>query len=407
MTHNTSQHVPRSGAVSRLVRWGVGALLGAVAVVALSTASSQEPAPPQVTIKDETPVIRDPDASVPIEPGRGIQYQPQGLTVAIRTERNETLHLSHYPTLKIDDRLYQYGQGGQPLVNNRPLPAGKGGKQREGFQSVYRFGDVWVTATFTLVPTKPPAQGAKRRLDSILIHYRIENKGKQTSKIGLRVYMDTYVVDNDGCQFASPTIPGKILNGVELKGKTLPDYFQLLQRPDLKNPMYVAHMTLSLGSKLEKAERVVLTQHGVGFNGWEMQAQVAGDTGLGMFWEPKEVKPGGKRDIAYAYGRGIASSPENEGLVHLTLGGSFEPGKRFTVSAQVSDPAPGQSLRLELPPGMELLEGAQVQPVPGPTGDDGTSLVMWTARVQRPGEFTVRIHSSTGVTQGKIVTIKR
>jgi hypothetical protein len=407
MTHTTSRRVPRSGLLSRLARRGAGALLAVAALAALGTASSQQPAPPvRVTVEDEKAVIRDPDASVPVEPGRGIQYTPSGLSVAIRTERNETLHLSHFPTLNIDGKLYQYGQGGRPEVNNRPLPAGKG-RQREGFQSIYHFGDVQVTATFTLVPSKPPAPGAKRRLDTILIHYLLENKGKQTRKIGLRVYMDTYVVTNDGCQFAAPTMPGKILNGVELKGKTLPDYVQLLQVPNLKAPGYVAHLTLSLGSRIEKAERVVLTQHGTGFNTWDMPAIAAGDTGLGVFWEPKEIKPGAKREIAYGYGRGIASSPESEGLVNLTLGGSFEPGKRFTVAARVADPAPGQSLRLELPLGMELLEGPQVQPVPGPANDEGTSLVMWTARVQRPGAFTVRVHSSTGVTQGKIVTIKR
>src|SRR5207248_10793545 len=123
----------------------------------------------------------------------------------------------------------------------------------------------------------------------------------QAHKVGLRVYMDVYVVNNDGAQFAAPTLPGKILNGVELKGKTLPPYVQLLQVPNLQNPGYVAHLTLDLGSKIEKPNRVVLTRHGSGIGGWDMPAFRSFDTALGIFWEPKEIKPGGKRVLAYGY----------------------------------------------------------------------------------------------------------
>ena len=90
----------------------------------------------------------------------------------------------------------------------------------------------------------------------LLVHYLVENKGTRPHQFGLRVYMDTYVIDNDGCLFAAPTMPGKVLDGVALKGKLLPPYVQLLQRPDLKAPGFVAHLTLDLGPKLEKADRL-------------------------------------------------------------------------------------------------------------------------------------------------------
>ena len=51
------------------------------------------------------------------------------------------------------------------------------------------------------------------------IHYVIENTSQKAQKVGLRVYMDTFIVDNDGCLFAAPTEPNKILDGVELKDK--------------------------------------------------------------------------------------------------------------------------------------------------------------------------------------------
>ena len=87
--------------------------------------------------------------------------------------------------------------------------------------------------------------------------------------------------------------------------------------------------------------------------------------------------------MAYAYGKGLAIAPESEGNFNLVLGGSFEPGKLFTVSAYVQEPAAGQSLTLDLPPGMARLEGKEIQPVAPPSGDRSESLVLWKARVAR------------------------
>jgi hypothetical protein len=244
----------------------------------------------------------------------------------------------------------------------------------------------------------------------VLTHYVIENKGNQPRKVGLRLHMDTYVIDNDGCLFAAPTFPKKVLDGIELKGKTLPPYVQMLQRPDLNNPGFVSHLTLDLGAKLDKPDRVVLTSLRAGANdGWNVQAIPAGgDSALSVYWEPTEIKPGGKREFAYGYGQGIVPSPGSEGPFELSLGGSFAPGKIFTVTAYVTDPAPGQTLTLQLPAGMTLVDGAEMQAVPAQEATPNAvpqSVVYWRARVQRAGEFPVRVRSSTGVTHGKIVTV--
>jgi hypothetical protein len=380
-----------------------------LAVLVLSGACAAEPAPAppvRVTIRDEKPVVVE--ALAPLDPVRHINYQPMGAAVAVRTEANQTLHLSHFPTFNIDGRLYQQGQGGRVEFMNRPLPRGKGPGDRAGFMSAYVFGDVRVTATFTLVPTRPAKGQTRRRLDAVLLQYVAENKGTQPHTFGMRVYMDTFVIDNDGCLFAAPTVPGKILDGTVLKDKQVPPYVQLLQRPDLKNPGFVAHLTLDVGPRTDRPDRVVLTRHGAGFGGWDMPAfQANGDSALGVFWEPRAVKPGGKRELVYGYGQGIATGAESEGRVALALGGSFEPGKRFSVSAYVTDPAPGQFLTLELPEGMALLEGKECQPVPAAPGDEASSLVLWRGRVLRTGAFAVRVHSSTGMTQTKLVTVAR
>jgi hypothetical protein len=108
--------------------------------------------------------------------------------------------------------------------------------------------------------------------------------------------------------------------------------------------------------------------------------------------------------MTWAYGGGIASDPEGEGKVSLALGGNLEPGKLFSISALVEDPVLSQTLALELPPGIERIEGAEIQPVPAPT-ENGHSLVLWRGRVTRPGAFEIKVRSSTGVTQTKSVSV--
>jgi hypothetical protein len=397
-----------------VVRWACGIALTVTMMLLVSSTYSQEKGDKyKVTIKDDKPVVVDEEASRPIDPQRRINFQPNSLAVAVRGENNETLHLSHFPSLNIDGQFLQLGfggpTGGKVEFDNKQLPKTKGGKDREGFTSCHVFGDgIKVTATITLEATKPQGNNKKRLRDAMLIQYTIENTGKQAHKVGLRVYMDTFIVDNDGCLFAAPTEPNKVLDGTVLKDKKLPPYVQLLQRPDLKAPGYVAHLTLDLGSKLEKAERVVLTRHGNGLGTWDMPAMMAGgDSALGVFWEPKELKPGQKREIAYGYGKGIVTSPESEGQVDFALGGSFEPGKLFTVTAYVNDPGPGQSLTLELPDGMVLEESKAQQSVPELQENEVQSVVMWRARVLRTGEFNVRVRSSNGVTHQKVVTITK
>jgi hypothetical protein len=360
-----------------------------------------------IKIKDEKTVVVDMEDSGPIDPTRRINFQSQGnFYINVNTLQGQTLHLSHFPSFMINGRLMQQGNGGRFEAMNQPLPKGPGGKVREGFLTTWSHDNVRITQTLELHPSKAKA-GQKRPLNNVLIVYSIENKGQQAAQVGVRTYMDTYVIDNDGCMFASPTThPGKILDGMVLEGKTLPGYLQMLQRPDLTAPGYIAHLTLGLGSKYEKASKLVLTRHGTGFNTWDMQAFASqGDSAIGIFWPVKELKPGGKRDVAYVYGEGIAVGLESEGRFQVAIGGSCEPGKVFSISALVADPAVGQTLTLELPEGVERLEGKDVQPVPGLAEDQEYSGVLWKARITRPGDHTIRIRSSTGMTQTKIISV--
>jgi hypothetical protein len=387
----------------RLLLTGTAALAVAVA------GGSQEPAGPapvKVKIQDEKPVIIE--SSAPVDPVQHVQVNGQGnMFIQVRVD-NQTLHLGVIQTtFHIDGQIMFPGNPpGRIVVQNQPLAKSKSGKDRKGFRSVYEIGKLTISQEVEPVATKAKP-GQKRRVDSALVRYYVENKDSVPHKVGIRIFMDVFIVNNDGALFAAPNQPGKILDGVELKDKMIPDYIQFLQQPNLQNPGFVAHMTLNFGKAFEMPDRVVLTNLGAQINQWDLQAiQAMGDSAMGVYWGPKEIKGGAKRNIAYSYGQGIAPNPESEGQVGVVLGGSFEPGKLFTISAMVQDPAPGQALTLELPPGMELVEGRERQPVPA-VDDEGNTMVLWKARVLNTGQFTVRIHSSTGATQTKLITITR
>jgi len=363
----------------------------------------------KVTIHEDQASLAEP--VLPVDPVARLRFFPANLAVRVTTEQGQPLHLSHFPLLHVDGQAFQPGQrpGGSYRRINAPLGPGPGGKPRQGYTTTFVQEDLHIIMEAELVPTKGVKGAKTRRRDAMLIRYTVENKGSQAHKFGLKVYIDTFVINTDGPLFAAPTMPGKVLDGLVLKGKTLPDYVQILQQPNLQNPGFVAHLTLHLGRPFEKPDRVVLTRHGAGgFAGWDLPAmQAMGDSALGIFWEPVEIKAGARREFAYGYGQGIVVAPENEGRVELAFGGSFEPGKLFTLAATVHDPLEGQTLQLQLPPGLERLEGKEIQPVPTPAVDNPQSLVLWKCRVIRLGAFPIVIRSSNGVTKTLTVNIEK
>jgi hypothetical protein len=375
--------------------------------------SRQPPAPVKVVIDEE----KSEEAALPILPidpqprivygfgptmAFGFLVDGQRITYSLNGSTNNTM-------VRIDGRDMPFGgPNGKFEPRQAPLEKGPHGKERRGHKTTWIFENIHITQILEVVPSRAAAKaapGQKRRLDVCRILYLIENKDARAHTVGIRNAIDILVVDNDGALFASPTThPNKILNGVELKDKEVPEYLQVLQRPDLQNPGFVSHFTFKMGNRLVGPDRVVMTNLGACFGGWDIPAQPAGDSAIGIYFSPQEVKAHGKRELGYAYGGSIASNPENEGKVRVTLGGSFEPNKLFTVAAYVDDPLAGQTVTLELPAGMERVEGKELQAVP-PPGAEGRSLVLWKARVLRTGKFTLKVHSSNGLIQSRTITI--
>jgi len=368
----------------------------------------QEPVKP-VTVKFHEPkiaVAANSDSNAPIDPTLRINIQgAAGMAYGINAE-NVRLTFSNgsaRTTLKID------GQFVNPAAGPTPLPAkSPNGKARNGFYAAHQQGKLSITWVVEAVPSRPAKPGAARKLNTALIRYIIDNKDAQAHTVEARVRIDTHC-NNDGALFAAPTIPNKVLDGIELKGKTLPSFVMIMQNPDLNNPQSTGHFTLKLGSRMIGPDRFLCTAHSANENGWEVNVQQAmGDSDCVMYWKPVTVPPGGTVTLAYAYGIGIATTPESEGRVNLNFGGSFEPGKLFTIAATVDDPLSNQTLELDLPAGMTLVEGKRLQPVaPPPEGGAASSMVLWKCRVMELGEHTIRVRSSNGATLTRTLTISR
>lgn len=388
-------------------------LTGMGALLATFLAAQEPTAPVRVIIRDGKLTATEP--VIPVDPLLRIRIGTAGnMHFGLAVEGKNICcspNGSIWTQARIDGQEVHLGQPPGKWHGQQQLPPGPFGKVRHGLQSIWTFKDVHITQVLEVVPSKPsgkPIAGQKRRLDTCRVVYVVENKGTQPHTLELRVGIDILIVNNDGALFASPTtMPGKILNGVTLQEKTLPEFIQVLQKPDLQDPGFVACMTFKQGPKLEGPNRVVLTSLGGVGGGWNIPAMPAGgDSACILYWPAAEIKPGSQRQLSWAYGGGIASALENEGKVSLALGGSFAIGKLFTVAAYVDDPLPGQTLTLELPEGLQRLEGASRQPVP-PPASTGTSLVMWKGRVLQTGNYDLKVHSSTGTIQSKNILIMR
>lgn len=379
----------------------------AAAFVGLSSAAAQtSKSSVQVTIQQDKEERLDADA--PVDPTPRVNLRQLGTTFSLllMNDKNQRLHLSHFPTFKIDGAVQQAGitPDGRIEIRKEGLPK-KGGKDRSGYANVWTRGDLHITQTVELVPSKNIGEDKRRQTDAVLVRYLIENKGKAAHSVGMRTCIDSWLIDVRNCKFAAPTRPGKLLDGVEFKEREVPPYVQVLQKPDLKNPGAIAYLTFPAGSA-EKPQRLVLTGTQGRRDLWDLPVMAGGlNSAMGFFWEPKEIRPGGKRELTYAYGLGLATPLAADTQFQIDLSGSFEPGKFFTITARVQDPSEGQSLQLELPKGLAAIEGKAIQPIPQPVGEAAASLVLWKGRVLEYGRFPIRVRSSTGVARTTIVTI--
>jgi predicted secreted protein len=262
-----------------------------------------------------------------------------------------------------------------------------------------------------VVPGQVQSSG-RRLLDTVLIRFVIDNRGAKAQKVGLRVIIDTLIGSNDGVPFMVPDRPSLVQTWADFRRpQDVPDFVQAFEFPSLRSPGTIAHLTTKVGGKIEPPSRLSLTFQqywAIPFDAvrnWDYPVtNMLDDSAVVLYWSDKDIKPGETRVLGFAYGLGSVTDSDPGGTLAVTLGGNFDIGQSFTITAYVNKPVAGQTLTLELPSGLERIKGESTQVVTAPTVGN-TSIVSWEAKVLQTGVFPLKVRSSTGITQTKTLTI--
>jgi hypothetical protein len=354
---------------------------------------------------------------VVVDPAHPSDLDPKKLTYDKRLTY-DPYGSTNSTVLRIDGQDHKFGgKTGGGWERPKPEDVGKWG----GKKATWIFDDsrIAVTQTVELVPGEPQiVEGEYKHLvDTCLVRYTIKNTDSRPHTVGLRFLLDTLIGSNDGVPF---TVPGRGLvdSFADYQGGQIPDFLFVLERPDPKNPGTVAQLTLRLGGKLEAPERVSLTrwpgQNGVSKfdvplvsfapNPVEKDMGLPGDSAVALYWEERELGPKETREVGFTYGLGNLSAT---GELALTVGGALVVNNELTVVGLVNrEPGPGETITLELPEGLKLAETTpQTQPVPRLQGGRPRP-VTWRIWASQPGDFTIRIRTSSGDVQERRITIR-
>lgn len=305
--------------------------------------------------------------------------------------------------VRIDGAENLFGQAPGNWAQNKGKPIKeeeviKGRKWRSTWQYP---GNVRVTQTIMLVPNDQTGH-----LDTCLVHYLIENRGKLPHTVGLRVMLDTFIGANDGVPFVIPGQSDLLETKRDFRNpEEIPDFIQALENANLEAPGTVAQMGLKVPSAevrmdpsdpdLDPIVRMVISRwpgnadirwdftEGDKPKFWDMNDKKQGpenDSCVTLYWPYAEMKPMSKRTMAFTYGLGKLSAI-NGGQVALTHGGVPRLGGVFTVTAYVKNPRDGQTIKLALPEGMSLDKGeSENQPLS--KNKRGYSQASWRVKIE-------------------------
>jgi hypothetical protein len=366
-------------------------------------------------------MLNQPD---PLRPGKlkRLTFEEQGLTnnTVVKLDGNEWI-FGDRPFREMDGTYKEDWPG--RWLGKHDEPMAQNPYSIEGRRSVWSYDGQKVEITQMVEIVRGTQSNL---LDTCLVRYRIQNNDQVPHNVGLRFLLDTFIGSNDGVPFL---IPGSstLCNTqmVFTDPNKIPDFIQACEKSDLSNPGTIAQVGLHVSNKLESPTRVTL---GAWPNPlletldircqqektkWEVpvlniKTLPPGDSAVTLYWDPIQLGPNQFREVGFSYGLGNVSAGEGSGKLALTVGGSFIPRGEFTVTAYVSNPIPGQTVTLKLPDGFDLIEAQLTQPVPL-LRDASTrnSPVTWKVRGPRQeGKYTLKVDSSTGVSQTQPVTIK-
>jgi hypothetical protein len=430
-----------------LVLLGVG--LGGLILHDLWLPDKVEPKPPEIVIEEE-PV--DPKAYVkldfndarkdelPVDPNMMFGLAMTQAMDPRKPGRFKQLVYDQYGRtnnvcIKVDDRPSLFGvtTGGRWVTMSEALP----GDPSPGRRSVWRTPDGNVEVTQEVEVLRGDTS---RKLDTCLVRYTLKNVDNRRHEAGMRFLLDTFIGANDGTPFTIPGSPDLCDSMRDFKtADQVPDYLEALENEDLANPGTVAHLRLKLGNKIEAPNRVTLGHwpnqrlnrlSNVGARDqltlwdvpllpmrllydsfprvkWEDGKRIEPDSAVTMYWDPKPLEPGQTRVVGFAYGLGQVASKQSKGKLLLTVGGRLVRNSEFTLTALVAQPAAGETLTLELPPGLQT-QGEMKQDVPQPPPGSARpiSTLTWKLTATTAGTYPVKVTSSRGMVETTTVTIR-
>jgi hypothetical protein len=345
-----------------------------------------------------------------LDPELGKVKDPPRLTFGRRGHTNSAV-------LMIDgkEKLFGARVSGSFTTPPKDIAGSHGGKF-----CTYQFNgpSIRVSQDVRVVPGEPVQLAptlSRRFLDNCLVRYTLENHDKKPHKVGFRFLLDTYIADNDGVPFTLPGVKEMVSTMKDFKTPAeVPDFLQVLQRPDLKNHGLIMQLNLRVSDKLEPPEKLMITHYDQNARThWKVPLKpMAGDSAVVMYWLEEVLAPGKKRELGFTYGLGDVTVSESA-LVGLTVGGSFTKNGDVSVVALVADPH-AKNIKLELPPGLQLQgETPELQTVPAPEKTkEGMqpSPITWRVRALAAGEFIITVTTNPGaghsVTQTRKIKIE-
>jgi hypothetical protein len=337
-----------------------------------------------------------------------------GLMETAKTKRKLTYSYcgrTNSTVLRINGKEKMLGRSGDMQAKVRAEKLGDHG----GKKSVWLYEDGAATIQVTQLVEIVPGEAVeykpgklKRYYDTCRVRYVIENKGKETVLVGLRVLIDTLIGAtklNDGVPFTVPGQKGLVDRSGDYKPSgAVPDFIQVLENRDLINPGLVGVMNLKLGGGVEAPSRLLLTHWYDQISKWEIPEQpIRDDSAVVIYWEEKDLRSAEKREVGFSYGLGSLSV--GGGRLAVTTSGSPVKDSDFTVVALINNAAVGETVTLKLPTGLRLVEGELKQAVP-PPGEVSQSPVTWRIRADQAGTFTIEVQSSTGISQKRSITVR-
>jgi Ca-activated chloride channel family protein len=115
--------------------------------------------------------------------------------------------------------------------------------------------------------------------------------------------------ENDGVPFRYAGGSALITTCKDFPEGAVPEWVEALEKPNGKDPGTITVMTLKVGEGLEAPSRASVTRWSrAALAEWEIPVEsfseegARKDSSLVLYWMPKELKPGQKRLLGYAYG---------------------------------------------------------------------------------------------------------